>query len=67
MSYKVRKEVEFITYLIGLGMGLVAFAYGSFSTKGEVKSLEEQVKEIREDQKSIIKQLSKIEGILERR
>lgn len=67
MSYKLKKEIEFIIYLIGLGMGLVAFAYGSFSTKTEVKSLEEQVKEIRNDQKSIIKQLSKIEGILERR
>lgn len=67
MSYKLKKEIEYIIYLMGLGMGLVAFAYGNFSTKTEVKSLEEQVKEIRDDQKSIIKQLSKIEGILERR
>lgn len=41
-------------YLIGLGMSLVAFAFGTFATKEKVRNMHDDIRIIQADVKKLI-------------
>jgi hypothetical protein len=44
----MRGEVKYVLYLIGLGMGLVAYAHSQFSTKAELQTVKTTVEKMDE-------------------
>jgi len=60
----MKSELRYAFYLIALGASLVVYAHATFSTKGKVNSLHDDVKEIRNNQRENTKTLNEIKGAI---
>jgi hypothetical protein len=51
----MRSEIKYAVYLICLGFALVAYAHQTFATKEYVHLIHEDVKEVKQDVKELLK------------
>ena len=56
----MKEQIKYAIYLICLGASLVVYAHATFATKDRVKTLHEDVREIRQDVKFIRERLIEI-------
>jgi hypothetical protein len=46
-NLRVKEEIKFILFLLGLGGSLVAYAHATFATKTSAQEIKDDVKDIR--------------------
>jgi hypothetical protein len=51
------KDLKTIFYLIGLGASLIVYAHSTFTTKDVATDIKDDVKEIRQDVKTILRSI----------